>query len=44
MHSHEHCDGRNPICCIIPPHMLEVLAMRGDKKTRSDGFGHADAE
>lgn len=24
---------RSPIACIIPPHMLEVLAMRGDKKT-----------
>lgn len=23
----------NPINCIIPPHMLEVLAMRGDAKT-----------
>lgn len=23
----------NPIHCIVPPHMLEVLAMRGDAKT-----------
>lgn len=29
------CDGhaRNPITCIVPPHMLEVLAIRGSKKT-----------
>lgn len=32
---HRSCHHRNPICCIIPPHMLEVLAMRGDKKTRA---------
>lgn len=25
--------GRNPINCIVPPHMLEVLAIRGDRKT-----------
>ncbi len=24
--------SRNPINCIIPPHMLEVISMRGDKK------------
>lgn len=30
-----HHHVRDPICCIIPPHMLEVLAMRGDKKIRS---------
>lgn len=35
MEGHQDCHQRNPICCIIPPHMLEVLAMRGDKKTRS---------
>jgi hypothetical protein len=23
--------SHNPINCIIPPHMLEVMAMRGDK-------------
>jgi len=32
---HVHHHVRNPICCIIPPHMLETLAMRGDKRTRS---------
>lgn len=31
---HDH-QPRNPICCIIPPHMLETLAMRGDRRTRS---------
>jgi len=27
-----HC--HNPIQCIIPPHMLEVIALRGDSKTQ----------
>lgn len=28
-------DCRNPILCIVPPHMLRVLTMRGDESTAS---------
>ncbi|MGH6922427.1 MAG: M4 family metallopeptidase [Propylenella sp.] len=35
MRHHHHHHVRNPICCIIPPHMVETLAMRGDKKIRA---------
>lgn len=28
------CTSHNPINCIVPPHMLEVMAMRGDSSVR----------
>ena len=31
-HSHGCADARLPFHCIVPPHMLEVLSMRGDEK------------